>query len=224
MPTTLLLALKINLLATAQRSRLLRRASFGLGSGFISSFMRFSFSTYFLACCGGLLAACHSDSQSAGRSSNDAAVLTTADFEQSIGWGNADAASLTTERAHSGQWSVRVKPDVPFGYTYSRPLGEFSPTPLTHLVLDAWVLRVAAGSTAQLVVQVSASPSDETKVFYTALPVGMAVPKFGQWTAVHIPISLPTSAASTNQIMVYLWNQSGTSATYLDDVVLRKVQ
>ncbi|MBD2723438.1 hypothetical protein [Hymenobacter armeniacus] len=171
-----------------------------------------------------LLAACRSDSNSAARSGTDASVLATADFEQSIGWGNADAASLTTEKAHSGQWSVRVKPEVAFSYTYSRQLRDLSPTPLTRLVLEGQVLRVAAGSTAKLVVQVNASPTDDTKVFYAALPVEQDVPKFGEWTAVRLPINLPTSATGANNIKIYLWNDQGTAPTYLDDVRLRKAE
>jgi hypothetical protein len=168
------------------------------------------------------LSACHSNSNPSSRSADAPGVLTFADFEQSIGWGDADPASLTTEKAHSGRWSVRVKPDVPFGYTYARTLGDMSSTPLTRLVLEGWVLRVAASSTAKLVVQVNASATDDTKVFYKAFPVQEAVTKFGEWTAISVPIVLPTSAAKTNKIKVYLWNFEATSPTYLDDVTLRK--
>lgn len=171
-----------------------------------------------------LFTACQASSDSPGRGATNANVLTSADFEQSIGWGDADLASLTTEKAHSGKWSVRVKPDVAFGYTYSRTLGDLSPTPLTRMVLEGWVLREAAGSTAKLVVQVNTSATDETKVFYTAFPVASAVPKFGEWTAMSVPISLPTSATGTNKIKIYLWNDQGTTATYLDDMSLRKAK
>jgi len=180
------------------------------------------FSIFLALVCG--LSACNSNSNSANRATDDPALLTTADFEQSIGWGDADPNSLTTEKAHSGHWSVRVKPDVPFGYTYARNLSEISKTPLTRLVLDAWVLRTAAGSTAKLVVQVNASPTDDTKVFYTAFPVEQTVTKFGEWTAVSVPISLPTSAAGANRMKVYLWNDQSTAPTYLDDMTLRKAQ
>jgi hypothetical protein len=182
--------------------------------------MRFS---AFLVLLGGL-SACQSNPNPASRGTEDPAVLTTADFEQSIGWGDADPGSLTTEKAHSGRWSVRVKPEVPFSYTYARTLGDMSTTPLTRMVLEGWALRVAAGSTARLVVQVNTSPTDDTKVFYTAFPVEQAVTKFGEWTAVSVPISLPTSAAGTNKIKVYLWNDQATTATYLDDVTLRKAK
>jgi hypothetical protein len=169
-----------------------------------------------------LLAACHGNADSPARTGTDASVLAAADFEQSIGWGDADPASLTTEKAHSGRWSVRVKPDVAFGYTYARLLGDLSPKPLTDLRLEGWVLREAAGSTAKLVVQVSASATDDTKVLYTAFPVAEAAPQVGVWAPIAVALRLPSSATGTNRIKVYLWNDQGTAATYLDDVVLRK--
>ena len=169
----------------------------------------------------GLLAACQPATTAPTATSPD--VLTTTDFEQSIGWGDADGASLTTEKAHSGRWSVRVQPDVPFGFTYARQLGDLSTTPMHTLQLDAWALRVAAGSTAQLVVQVTASKTDETNVFYYAHPLATAVPTLGEWTAVRVPINLPTSASGNNRLKVYIWNGSATAPTYLDDVTLRRV-
>lgn len=152
----------------------------------------------------------------------DAATLMASDFEQSLGWG-PEQPSLTTAQAHSGHTAVLVSPQVPFGYTFARTLDELSPGKLPQkLELTGWVLRTAAGSTAQLVVQVNASKTDETKVLYASLPLAEAVPKFGEWTAVKLPITLPAAAAGANQLKVYLWNNQGTSPTYLDDVALRR--
>lgn len=93
-----------------------------------------------------------------------------------------------------------------------------------QLELTAWVLRTAAGSTASLVVQVDASKTDETRVFYTTLPVARAVSRFGEWTAVRLPFTLPATAAGPNRLKVYLWNDAGTSPTYVDDVGLAEVK
>jgi hypothetical protein len=37
-----------------------------------------------------------------------------------------------------------------------------------------------------------------------------------------LPCALPASATGANRLKVYLWNDAGTSPTYLDDVVLRR--
>ncbi len=153
----------------------------------------------------------------------DAATLLTTGFEQNIGWGGAQP-SLTTAKAHTGQAAVLASPEVPFGYTYARTLDALGlGAPPRQLELTAWALRTAAGSTARLVVQLDTSPTDEKQVFYAALPLAEAVPTFGEWQQVRLPLDLPAGAVGSNQLKIYLWNDKGTSPTYLDDVVLRRV-
>jgi hypothetical protein len=169
------------------------------------------------------LTACRPGPNADSAVANDPAVLMHNDFEASAGWGPSNP-TLTTEKAHSGRWSLRTTPEQPFSYTYARALGELSPTPFRKLRLEAQVLRAAEGSTAQLIVQVDASPTDEAKVFYSNLPLATAVTKVNSWTAVHLPITLPTSVQSTNVLKVYLWNDRATAPSYLDDVVLHRVE
>lgn len=168
----------------------------------------------------GLAAACSSP---AGTTSTpDANTLLTNGFEQSLGWGGPQP-SLTTAKAHTGQVAVLASPEVPFGYTYARTLDALGlGAPPRQLELTAWALRTAAGSTARLVVQLDTSPTDEKQVFYAALPLAEAVPTFGEWHQVRLPLDLPASAVGSNQLKIYLWNDKGTSPTYLDDVVLRR--
>jgi hypothetical protein len=151
-----------------------------------------------------------------------AAALMTCGFEQNVGWGGPQP-SLTNAKAHTGQVAILASPEVPFSYTYARTLDALGlGAPPRQLELSAWALRTASGSTARLVVQLDTSPSDEKQVFYAALPLAEAVPTFGEWRQVRLPIDLPVSAVGSNQLKVYLWNDKGTSPTYLDDVVLRR--
>jgi len=168
----------------------------------------------------GLLTAC-SEAPSAAAGS-DATALMANDFEQSAGWGGGEQPSLTTAQAHSGRTAVLASPEVPFSYTFARTLAELSPGKVpAKMELTGWVWRTAAGSTARLVVQVEASRTDQQSVYYTALPVAEAVSQFGQWAAVKVPVTLPASATGVNLLKVYLWNDTATSPTYLDDVALR---
>jgi len=169
----------------------------------------------------GLATACGSKADTAAAA--DAATLLTTGFEQNIGWGGPQP-SLTTAKAHTGQVAMLASPEVPFSYTYARPLDALGlGAAPRQLELSAWALRTAAGSTARLVVQLDTSPTDEKQVFYAALPLAEAVPTFGEWRQVRLPLALPAGAVGSNQLKIYLWNDKGTSPTYLDDVVLRRV-
>ncbi|RZK61785.1 MAG: hypothetical protein EOO59_04205 [Hymenobacter sp.] len=117
-----------------------------------------------------------------------------------------------------------ASPEVPFSYTYARTLDALGlGAPPRQLELSAWALRTSVGSTARLVVQLDTSPTDEKQLFYAALPLAEKVLTFGEWQQVKLPVALPATATGSNQLKIYLWNDKGTSPTYLDDVVLRRV-
>lgn len=169
----------------------------------------------------GLATACgpHADTPPA----TDAATLMTTGFEQNMGWGGAQP-SLTTGKAHAGQAAILASPEVPFSYTFARTLDALGlGAAPRQLELSAWALRTSAGSTARLVVQLDTSPTDEKQLFYAALPLAEKVLTFGEWQQVKLPVTLPATATGGNQLKIYLWNDKGTSPTYLDDVVLRRV-
>ena len=107
--------------------------------------------------------------QAATPNHNDTKQLMHNDFEQNLGWGSITEGSLTEARAHSGRWAVRASPEVNFSFTFERVLSRMAPQLIHKMRLQGWALRANPGSTAKLVVQVNASPTDTTKVFYGAL-------------------------------------------------------
>lgn len=142
------------------------------------------------------------------------------DFESSVGWSDVQEGSLTTEKAHSGHWSMQTNATIPFSFTYVRQLGRLDPALTRSYELRGWALRASAGSTGRLVVQISKSATDTAKVFYGTLDVGTVVKSLNQWEPVALPVVLPASAAADNLVKVYLWNDQGTAATYVDDLQL----
>jgi hypothetical protein len=166
----------------------------------------------------GLAAGC-SPSASTDQAPADSSLMSN-DFEASVGWNEAAEGSLTTDKAHSGRWSVQVSPGTPFSYTYVRQLDRLDPKISRAYEIRGWALRASTGSTARLVVQVNKSQADTTKVFYGNLELGSAVKKFNEWEAITLPVTLPATAAGENMVKVYLWNDKATAPTYLDDLQL----
>lgn len=170
-----------------------------------------------VASCVLALAACQSASSSGDVDKNR---LMHNDFEQSVGWGGSTEGSLTTAKAHAGQWAVQVTPTIPFGFTFERPLGQLGAVLPRKLRLRGWALRANSGSNAKWVVQVNASATDTTQVFYGSLNLADAVREFDKWTAISYPFSLPATAAAGNVVKIYLWRDQATAPAYLDDVEL----
>ena len=163
------------------------------------------------------LGACHSATPGAVESPDR---LMHNDFEQAIGWGGAGEGSLTTAKAHSGKWSVQVTPSIPFGFTFERTLGGLAAQLPRSMRLRGWALRTTPGSNARLVVQVNASATDTTKIFYGALPLANTVREFDKWQAVSLPFTLPAAASPGNVVKIYLWRDQATTPAYLDDIEL----
>ncbi|PJJ48482.1 carbohydrate binding domain-containing protein [Hymenobacter chitinivorans] len=162
--------------------------------------------------------------QQAAPTAEKSNALMANDFEASVGWNEAKEGSLTTEKAHSGGWSVQVQPSTPFSYTFVRQLGQLDPKLTRNYQLKGWALRASTGSLGSLVVQVNKSSADTAKVFYGALPLADAVKSFNKWEAVSMPFTLPASATAENVVKIYLWNDKSTAPTYLDDLELTAAQ
>lgn len=150
----------------------------------------------------------------------DAKILLHNDFEASAGWSGASDATLTTAQAHSGRWAVQATPELPFSLTYVRTLAQLSAQPTHKLRLEAWARRPAANSTALLVVQVNASATNATQLFYGTLPLAQAAGKLNTWQAVAYPFTLPPTVGPDNVIKIYLWADRATAPTYIDDIKL----
>lgn len=147
-------------------------------------------------------------------------AVTHNDFETVEGW-YPPTPSLTTERAHSGRFSVKVDPAIEYGASYTNPLSRVSSQPVRRLRVSAWALRVGQGSQAALVVQVLNPSGTGQQPYWQSLDVSQGVMTFNRWTKVKKTFELPAGLAPTHELRVYLWRTGGTQPVYLDDLELR---
>ncbi|WP_201977650.1 carbohydrate binding domain-containing protein [Hymenobacter rubidus] len=163
-----------------------------------------------------LLAAC-SDKDAAAVQGT---VVTRNDFESIQGWNGTDDATISSERAHSGKYAVRVGPANEFGYTYIRSLGKMSIAKVKAVTVSAWVWVPSAQATSSLVVEITHSPEINKPVFYGRMPLVDAVKKFKEWQQVSQTFTLPDSVQTTNQFKCYLWRAGATENVYADDITI----
>lgn len=149
----------------------------------------------------------------------DSRVLLRADFESLAGWGGPEAPSLTRERAHSGQYSIKTDKDLEYSLTYLSPLGRLRMQPAAKIKVSAWVFASQPGS-AQLTVQLTRSVEDNTVIFSEFINLGEAVKKQFQWTPVSQVFTLPADVSAANQLRIYVWRTSAPEPVYLDDLVV----
>lgn len=147
-------------------------------------------------------------------------LVTHNDFESVLGWNGIADASLTTEKAHSGKYAVRVGPENEFGYTYIQTLGKMSVPKVKAITLSAWVWVPSAQAASNLVVSIAHSPEVDKPVFYGTIPLATEAKKFKEWQQVSQTFQLPDSVQTTNLLKSYLWRAGSTENVYVDDMTL----
>lgn len=142
--------------------------------------------------------------------------ITRNDFEAVAGWGAGETpASLTTDQAHSGRYSIRVGPDVEYSYTYKLPLRLALPTRPARLRVRGWFYRAAAGRQGALIVEIRLPDGKKSSLYQS---VSLADLPVGTWTERTTDVDVPAEATSLDDLIVYLWRAGSPTPLYLDDV------
>ena len=148
-------------------------------------------------------------------------VLASTNFDHLDGW-TGDSPSLNRAHAHSGAYSVLVKPGVPYSLGYNNPLGRLSIARPHKLRIDAWVLRSGPFSKSLLVVEVK-EPTTDAKIIWDGLDLSKEVPKLNEWQHIRHVVDIPTTVSAASHIGVYLWGADASQPTYLDDLTISRV-
>jgi hypothetical protein len=146
-------------------------------------------------------------------------LLTSNDFESLDGWG-VESPSLTREKAHSGQYSIKIQKGIVFSLTYKNLLGKLSSTKIKRVHVKAYVL-MSKPAGASLAVQLMKTAADGAD-FNEGISLGDFVKKPNVWVKVEKSFDLPAAASPTNQMRVYMWGDTGDSIVYLDDLEVTK--
>ena len=148
----------------------------------------------------------------------DPNVLVDANFDTLAGWiPDAMNGTLTREKAHSGNYALKVDGTHEYSLGYTAPLGNLSGTRIKKIKVSAWAFLVA-GANASLVVTVGnpATPA-EKPLMWEGLPLEKSASP-GKWVEISKVITLPKNILPTYTLGLYLWRTAGTQPVYLDDL------
>lgn len=169
-----------------------------------------------LACLGAAsLTACSSDNPS---TATNKSVLMHNDFENLVGW-IPDAANLSKEQAHSGQYSIKVDKDNEYSITYRNLLGQLSPSRIRGVRVEAWAYAPEKNTPALLRISLNKTVGGEPTMT-EGIDLATQVPEAGKWVKVSKEIVFPLSSNYSSQLVVYLWRADSGSTAYVDDLVL----
>lgn len=144
------------------------------------------------------------------------------DFENLRGWISPDkAASLTTERAHSGKFSIKTGPEIEYSLGYGINMGQLSATKPRKIHVEAWAWVPNAKNTTALIVQIG----NATKtIMWEGISLSNKVGAYGKWQKIETDLMLSPEITSEDGLSVYLWRHNETESVYLDDLVITEAE
>lgn len=200
--------------------QLFSRAVLSLPTAFLNQIPRA------LAIAGGLLllAGCAGKADEAGDAAA-ANLITRQDFESVAGWNGAqDAPSLTTEKAHSGKYALKVGPGVDYSIGYIHPMGQMAPKRFRKLKISGWFLRPDAGAKATLIFSVAHKGAADNLV-WAGLNVHDKVSELNTWTRAELEVEVPAAAQFDDECRFYLWRSDpAATVVYADDLEIQVVE
>ncbi len=157
------------------------------------------------------LTACGGESETVDKN-----VLMHTDFDSLNGWIPA-SPSLTKERAHSGQYSLKVDKGQEFSLTYSAALGQLSSSRIRSIRVDAWVYLTNKDAKARWGV-ITKEVAGGKDLSSDGFDLQSQVKEFGKWTKVSQEFKLPAEATYTSQLVMFMWGPGLNVPVFVDDM------
>ena len=149
----------------------------------------------------------------------DPNTMVNADFDTLAGWlPEPQNATLSREKAHSGQYSLKVDGVHEYSLGYRQALGQLRNIRVKKITVSAWAFVPSTDANASLVVAVTnpANPA-EKPLLWEGIDLG-ASKTYGKWTEIKKTIALPDGVLPTSALGLYLWRTGGNKPVYLDDL------
>lgn len=149
--------------------------------------------------------------------------VTDNDFEAMRGW-LPDAASLTRDHAHSGQFATYVGPEREYGLTFDLPLRDASVHTLKGVAVEAWVYLPTPEAAASLEIQVPLAGPDSRMGFAGSIKLAEQVKETAKWTRVRQEFAFPAGLPADAHLRIFLWRNATQATAYLDDLRVKALE
>ena len=128
--------------------------------------------------------------------------------------------TLSAERAHSGQFSVRVDQQNVYGHPVDLSWEQLGKP--DQLRVKGWTWMPNLSTRAALVLTV-VRPGQTAAIDWQSLNLRQVVRRPNQWVPVVKTFNLPAGLQPTDRVIIYLWQAFPGEAVFLDDLCLTKL-
>ena len=155
-------------------------------------------------------------SVSCDRQSSDK-ILVENDFDGLRGWG-LEHASINSERAHSGKYSVKIDGGLEFGLTFNQILGTLTNKKPKQINVELWAYIPANTAKASFVVTLS-KPESQEHQFYQSFNLVDKTKNYREWVKISKRLELPDDIQLSDKFGCYLWrSEPSEEVVYIDDL------
>ena len=153
---------------------------------------------------------------------SDSNTLLISGFETLPGWlPEQQSATLTQERAHTGQTALKVDEAHEYSLTYNNLLGRLRDTRLNKIKVAAWVFLPNSQAAATLVTSVADPATPTAKpLLWEGIKLNEVVKTYGKWVQVSRVMTLPADADASKRLSIYLWRTGVNQPVYIDDLTV----
>ncbi|SFQ71699.1 hypothetical protein [Hymenobacter arizonensis] len=164
-----------------------------------------------------LMGGCHPRDEQANGTLH---LLMQTGFEEPSGWVSQMKPLLTTEKAHSGKYSLRVDEKHPSAVIYQKALGALCAHRPRQFRLSAWVW--VPGLSNEVALQVSVYNPGNTQPVLNEPLYTTDARIFGKWYHVSQEYNLPNNTTSQSQFVISVIGEETTAPVYVDDLQLKE--
>lgn len=150
-------------------------------------------------------------------------VMVSSSFENILGFAEQVPPSLTTEKAHTGRYAVRVDAQNQYSLTYHGTLGQLCTTKPRKFIFSAWVWVPRPEDEATLILALTSPDDPEHPLLHKNVYLTDRGP-YGKWKQVRREIDVPGTVNRNTRLALYLWNGTAQQPVYADDWQLAELK
>ena len=133
------------------------------------------------------------------------------DMESSNCWN--DNNTLVVGIGHSGKVFSKVTPEIPYSFTFHRPLKDISSKRVRRVEYSCWVNLSSTTSQANLVLAIDTTGKS---LLWVGTPTKQFVTEPNKWVQMKGRATIPANISRDNEVKIYVWN-NGKDAVSVDD-------
>lgn len=144
-------------------------------------------------------------------------ILVENNFDGLQGWG-LEHASITSERAHSGKYSIKVDPNLEYSLAFNQILGTLTNKTPKQLKVEMWAYIPSENAKASFVCTLADPKSNENK-FWQGFNLVDKTKDYREWVKITKRLELPENVTSSDKLNCYLWRPGPSEeVVYIDDL------